>query len=52
MCKMMISPGVFLIFFLIFIFQAVRVVKGQKIAQNENWELQPSCAMSQEQYGI
>ena len=48
----MISPGVFLNFFKIFIFQAVRVVKGQKIAQNENWELQPSCAMSQEQYGI
>ena len=53
MCKMMISPGgFFLFFFEIFIFQAVRVVKGQKIAQNEKWQLQPSCAMSQEQCDI
>ena len=37
MCKMMISPGVFiyLFIFLIFIFWAVRGVIGQNIAQNE-----------------
>ena len=34
MCKMMISPGFFSLF-LIFIFWAVRGLKGQKTAQNE-----------------
>ena len=35
LCKMMISPGIFFHFFEIFIFLAVRWLKGQKIAQNE-----------------
>ena len=38
MCKMTISPEVFLIFFFFFeilIFWAVSVVKGQKVVQNE-----------------
>ena len=35
-CKMIVSPGVFFIFFLEFwFFWAVREVKGQKIAQNQ-----------------
>ena len=48
----MISPGIFFIFFEIFIFWAVRGVKGQKIAQNEKRKLHLSCAISQEQYSI
>ena len=51
MCKMMISPG-FFSFFLIFIFWAVRGLKGQKIAQNEKKKLHMSHAISQEQYSI
>ena len=39
-------------FFEIFIFWAVKEVKGQKIAQNEKQQLQPSCIISQEQYGL
>ena len=35
MCKMMIPSGVFLIFFLISVFWAVRGITGQKTAQNE-----------------
>ena len=42
---------VFLHFFEIFIFQAVRGVKGQKIAQNEE-QLHPSHAISQEEYNL
>ena len=34
-CKMIISPGVFLIFFKILIFQVVREIKGQKTVQND-----------------
>ena len=55
MCKMIISPGVFLFFFsffLILIFSVVRGVKGQKMAQNKKWELHPSCIVSQEQCSI
>ena len=37
-------------FFEIFIFWAVREVKGQKITHNENQKLHPSPAISQEQY--
>ena len=53
-CKMMISPGFFFLFFffLILIFWAVRAVVGEKIAQNENWQLHLSCAISQGQYSI
>ena len=39
----------FFSFFLILIFWAVRGVKGQKIAQNEKYQLHLSCAISQEQ---
>ena len=38
-------------FFKIFIFWAVRGVKGQKMTQNEKY-LHPWCAISQEQYSI
>ena len=34
-CKMIISPGVFIIFFKILIVCAVKGIKGQKIAQDE-----------------
>ena len=34
LCKMMISPGVFFIFFKFLVFHAVRGVKGQKMAQD------------------
>ena len=50
LCKM-ISPGVFS-FFEIFIFGAVRGVKGQKIAHNEKQQLHLSRVISQEQYSI
>ena len=43
---------VFYLFFEIFIFQAVRWVKGQKTAQNEKYKLHVSRIISQEQYGI
>ena len=43
---------VFYLFFEIFIFQAVRWVKGQKTAQNEKYELHVSRIISQEQYSI
>ena len=50
-CKMMISPEDFFIFlFEIFIFEAVRRVKGQKIAQND--KLCPLHFISQEPYII
>ena len=50
MCEMMISPGVFIFHFSkILIFQAVREVKGQKIAQNEKYKLHLSRTISQEQ---
>ena len=49
---MMVSPGVFFIFFQILIFWAVTGVKGQKIAQNEKEQLHLSRAISQEQYSI
>ena len=39
-------------FFEIFIFRVVREVKEQKIAQNEKYQLHPSCAISQEQYSL
>ena len=39
-------------FFYIFIFWAVMWVKGQKIAQNEKWQLYLSCNLSQEQYSL
>ena len=48
---MVISPGIFFIFFfLILVFWAVREVKGQKIAQNEKWQLHPLHVISNEQY--
>ena len=43
---------VFLALFEIFIFLAVRGGKGQKIAQNEKYQLHPTCTISQEQYSI
>ena len=43
---------VFYLFFEIFIFQAVRWVKGQKTAQNEKYKLHVSRIISQEQYSI
>ena len=50
---LMISPGVFLIFFLILIFWAVRGVKKKKLAQNEKQlQLHLSHVISQEQYSI
>ena len=49
---MIVSRGVFFIFFEIFIFWAVRGLKGQTIAHNEKQQLHPSCAISQEQYSI
>ena len=56
LCKMMISWGVFFIFFEIFIFCAVRGGGGgeggwQKIAQNEK-QLHSSCTISQGQYSL
>ena len=39
-------------FFEIFIFRTVTGVKGQKIAQNEKWQLHSSRTMSQEQYSM
>ena len=39
MCKIMISPGIFLIFFLILIFQAAMGVKEKKIVENEKQKL-------------
>ena len=39
-------------FFEIFIFRVVREVKEQKIAQNEKYQLHPSCAISQGQYSL
>ena len=39
-------------FFEILIFQALRGVKGQKLAQNEKELLHLSCTISQEQYSI
>ena len=39
-------------FFEIFIFRVVREVKELKIAQNEKYQLHPSCAISQEQYSL
>ena len=48
----MISPRFFFRFFEIFIFRAVRGVKGQKIAQNEKEQLHPSHAISQKQYSL
>ena len=38
--------------FEIYIFGAVRRVKGQKIAQNEKWQFHVSHAICQEQYSI
>ena len=35
MCKRIISPGVFYIFFQVLIFGVVNGVKGQKMAQND-----------------
>ena len=35
MCKMMTSPGAFFIILKVLIFQVVRSVKGQKMAQND-----------------
>ena len=49
LCKMMISPAFYFHCFEIFIFWAVRVVKGKSIAQNE-WQLHLSRATSLEQY--
>ena len=48
----MTSPGVFFHFFEIFIFRAVRGLKGQKKVQNEKQQLHPSRTISQEQYSI
>ena len=39
-------------FFYIFIFWAVMQVKGQKIAQNEKWQLYLSCNLPQEQCSL
>ena len=54
LCKMMISPGVFLFLFLFFLnnnFQAVSGLKGQKMTQNDkNFCL--SRFISQEPYII
>ena len=47
-----ISRGFFQFFFLILIFWAVRGVKRQKIAQDENEQLHLSRTISQEQYSI
>ena len=47
LCKMIISPGVFFIFFKIMIFSVVRRVKGQKMNQNDK-KFYPSCLISQE----
>ena len=49
---MTISQGVFFSFFLIFIFQAVRRVKRQKIAQKEKYQSHLSRTIFQEQYSI
>ena len=35
MCKRIISPGIFFIFFKVLIFQVVREVKGQTVTQND-----------------
>ena len=52
MCKIIMSPGVFFIFFKILIFQDVRGVKGQKLAQNGKEQFHPLRTISQEQYSI
>ena len=46
---MMISPGIFFFFFEMFIFHAVRRVKGQKMVQNDK-KFCLSCPISQEPY--
>ena len=53
LCKLMMSPVFFFyIYIYISIFWAVRGVRGQKIGQNEKCQLQPSNAISQEQYSL
>ena len=42
----------FIFFFSIWVFWAVKGVKGKKIAQNEKCKLHPSHAISEEQYSI
>ena len=51
LCKMIISRGVFLIFFKIMICWVIRWVKGQKMNQNDK-KFYPSCSISQEPYII
>ena len=51
MCKMIISPCVFLNFFKISIFQVVRGLKGQSMAQNDK-KVCPSHSISQKPYII
>ena len=51
MCKMMIFPGAFYHFCLIFVFTRLKV-QDARIAQNEKYKLPPSRAISQEQYGL
>ena len=51
LCKVIISPGFFFIFFKILIFQVVKGVKGQKMVQNDK-KLCPSGFISQELYII
>ena len=48
----MISPGVIFICLKFCFFGPVRGLKGKKIAQNEKQQLNPSHAISQEQYKI
>ena len=43
-CKMVISPGAFFIFFKILIFHVVRGVKGQKMVQND--KKAKNCSLS------
>ena len=51
MCKMMISPNIFLIF-LKFSFLGLLGGGGKKIAQNEKQQLYVPCAISQGRYSI
>ena len=51
LCKVIISPGVFVIFSKVLIFLVHRGVKGQKIAQNDK-KLCPLHSISQEPYII
>ena len=49
----MIYPDVFFVhYYLILAFRVGRGVKGQKIAQNEQWKFNLSCTISHEHYSI